>query len=535
MGIKKYFISISFILLICLFSCQEDTVLKEIEKDVLYLSDDKLEGRETGTFGEDIAALYIKKRFDKIGLETKVDTFEFSDKVEINFDCNIPNLYPTKYSDNSEGFNLPIVDVKFGIHAPKENYSNYNNAEVNGKAVLINTSSPDGIHPHSKYIEYHSIISRIEIAKNRGVKCIIFYNQDKNAETLEKKFKKLKSTGLPVLFLNDSKEKILNKKLTFSLKISEKKLKGKNIVATINNNTQNNIVIGAHYDHIGWGKEGSRYIGDPAIHNGADDNASGVAALFQIAKSLKKKNKNYNYTLIAFSGEEKGLLGSNAYIKNYEQDKNKINCMINLDMIGRLDTANTLQIFGTGTSPSWNDIIDSNNTTFNFNIKKSKGGIGPSDHTSFYLQNIPVLHFFTGAHDDYHKPQDDADKINYKGIEKTIYYINKIVSDVDKSTALKFSKTNDENSKSVPKFSVTLGVVPDYLYEDRGLRIDGVSPNRPADKAGIKKGDIIVNLGIHEIEDIYSYMRALSDFNKKDSTNAIILRENQELSIRIIF
>ena len=311
-------------------------------------------------------------------------------------------------------------------------------------------------------------------------------------------------------------------------------MKGKNIVATINNNSQNNIVIGAHYDHIGWGKEGSRYIGDPAIHNGADDNASGVAALFQIAKSLKKKNKNYNYTLIAFSGEEKGLLGSNAYIKNYEQDKNKINCMINLDMIGRLDTANTLQIFGTGTSPSWNDIIDSNNITFNFNIKKSKGGTGPSDHTSFYLQNIPVLHFFTGAHDDYHKPQDDADKINYKGIESIINYINKIVSDIDKSTALKFSKTNDENSKSVPNFSVTLGVVPDYLYEDRGLRIDGVSPNRPADKAGIKKGDIIVNLGIHEIEDIYSYMRALSGFNKKDSTNAIILRNNQELSIRII-
>ena len=209
--------------------------------------------------------------------------------------------------------------------------------------------------------------------------------------------------------------------------------------------------------------------------------------------------------------------------------------MINLDMIGRLNTSNTLQIFGTGTSPSWNNFIDSNNIDGYFNIKKSKSGIGPSDHTSFYLHDIPVLHFFTGAHDDYHKPQDDADKINYKGLEKIIYYIGKIVSDVVASEPLEFSKTNDENSKSVPKFSVTLGVVPDYLFEKRGMRIDGVSPNRPAYNAGIKKGDIIVGLGKYEIEDIYSYMKALSAFNKKDSTNATILRGKKELSVRIIF
>lgn len=534
MEIKKYFFY-SFVLALFLFSCQNKNILKEIENDVLYLSDDKLEGRETGTKGEDLAAEYIVKRFDKIGLQTKVDTFEFNDNVEVNFICDISNLYPTKYSNSSEALNLSVVDVNFGIHAPSENYSDYKNIEVKDKAVLINTSSPDGIHPHSKYVKYHSIVSRIEEAKKRGVKCIIFFNQDKNAESLAKKFKKLKNTGLPVLFLKDSKDKVLNQKITFSLQIKEQKLKGKNIIANINNNAIETVIIGAHYDHIGWGKEGSRYIGEPAIHNGADDNASGVAALFQLAKILKKQKESYNYTLIAFSGEEKGLLGSNAYLKEQNLNKANINCMINLDMIGRLDTSNTLQIFGTGTSPSWNNLIDSNNTDSYFNIKKSKSGIGPSDHTSFYLHDIPVLHFFTGAHDDYHKPQDDADKINYKGLEKIIYYIEKIVSDVAASEPLKFSKTNDENSKSVPKFSVTLGVVPDYLFEKRGMRIDGVSPNRPAYNAGIKKGDIIVGLGKYEIEDIYSYMKALSAFNKKDSTNATILRGKKELSVRIIF
>ena len=175
------------------------------------------------------------------------------------------------------------------------------------------------------------------------------------------------------MFLNDSKDKILNQKLTFSLQIKEHKLKGKNIIANINNNAIETVIIGAHYDHIGWGKEGSRYIGEPAIHNGADDNASGVAALFQLAKILKKKEKSYNYTLVAFSGEEKGLLGSNAYLKEQNLDKASINCMINLDMIGRLDTSNTLQIFEQ-TSPSWNNLIDSNNTDDYFNIKKARAG-----------------------------------------------------------------------------------------------------------------------------------------------------------------
>ena len=188
MEIKKYFFY-SFVLTFFLFSCQNNTILKEIENDVLYLSDDKLEGRETGTIGEDLAADYIKKRFDKIGLQTKVDTFEFNDNVKVNFICDIPNLYPTKYSNSSEALNLSVVDVNFGIHAPSENYSDYKNIEVKNKAVLINTSSPDGIHPHSKYVQYHSIVSRIEEAKKEEQSVLFFLIKIKTQKFLQKNLK----------------------------------------------------------------------------------------------------------------------------------------------------------------------------------------------------------------------------------------------------------------------------------------------------------------------------------------------------------
>lgn len=537
MEIKRLLKSKLFpLLVISLFGCQKNnSTLKEIKEDVIYLSDDKLEGRETGTIGEDLALTYIKNRFHQIGVATKIDTFDFNDKVEVIFNCELPNIYPTKYSSNDEVSNLQVVDVNFGIDAPKLNYSDYRDISIENKAVLINTSSPDGIHPHSKYLEYHNITHRIETAKKHGARCVIFYNNDKNAPILAKKFKKLKRTGLPILFLEGNKKKLLNTEVSFKLSLEERKLKGKNLIAYIDNNQQKTIIMGAHYDHIGWGKEGSRYTGEPQIHNGADDNASGVAALIQLAKFYQQSSYDaYNYIFIAFSGEEKGLLGSNAYVKKRDKDIHGFNCMINLDMIGRLDTANTLQIYGTGTSPSWDDLIDTNNT-YGFKIKKSKSGTGPSDHTTFYLQDIPVLHFFTGVHDDYHKPTDDAEKINYQGIVDIVLFIEDIINDLAEARSLVFAKTKEENNRSVPRFSVTLGVIPDYLYEEGGMRIDGVSSGRPAQQAGMKKGDVIIRLGTYKIEDIYAYMKALGAYKKGDTTNVNILRDEQEVQLRVVF
>ena len=513
----------------------DNAILEELKKDIVYLSDDKLEGRETGTHGEKKALKYLQGRFDIIGIKHETHQFQFNNSAEVKLDISQKDFFATRYSSSATIKDSEIINLKYGIHAPELDYSDYTNLDVTGKTVLINTSSPDGIHPHSKYILHHNLKFRAKIAQKKGAICVIFFTNNKHAETPREKFKKLDKIGIPVLFYNNSIENFKLQNISFELEINEKKSTGNNLIGYINNNSKNTIILGAHYDHIGWGKEGSRYKGPPAIHNGADDNASGVAALLQLSKQIREDNINkYNYIFIAFSGEEKGLLGSNAYIKNNMIDYSSVNYMINMDMIGRLDKEKNIQIYGTGTSPKWDNVIDLH-ACKDFIIRKKESGIGPSDHTTFYLQNIPVLHFFTGAHEDYHKPTDDSDKINYIGTAQIVEFIKRIISDLDKKEKLEFTKTKEETNKTVPKFSVTLGVVPDYLYEEYGMRIDGVSDERPADNAGIIKGDIIVKLGDVKVEDIYSYMKALSGFAKGEKTKVIVKREGELIEMQIIF
>jgi len=314
---------------------------------------------------------------------------------------------------------------------------------------------------------------------------------------------------------------------------SENGVTGLNVLALIDNPGDEIIVIGAHFDHLGMGGQSSLDRSGPAVHNGADDNASGTAALIQLARELKSEKLNRDILFFAISGEEKGLWGSNYYVKNPTVDLEKINFMVNMDMVGRLDTARGLAIHGTGTSPVWQDAIDNANTV-QLKVIKHESGVGPSDHTSFYLQDMPVLHFFTGQHPDYHKPTDDFDKINYEGILKVTTMIKNLVVNLDKEEKLAFTKTKDESSDS-PRFTVTLGVVPDYLFDGKGMRIDGISPDKPAEKAGLQKGDIVIQLGDSSVYDMMSYMRALSSFEKGDKTIVRINRESDEIEYEIEF
>ncbi|OEK05741.1 M20/M25/M40 family metallo-hydrolase [Roseivirga misakiensis] len=291
---------------------------------------------------------------------------------------------------------------------------------------------------------------------------------------------------------------------------------GHNVAGFIDNSAAFTIVIGAHFDHLGYGEEGSLFRGEPAIHNGADDNASGTAAVIELAKILKAKRSNYNFLFLAFSGEENGLWGSNYFSKNSTVSLDSINYMINMDMVGRMNEEKTLAINGTGTSPAWTEVLDKVNTD-SLKLVTSESGVGPSDHTSFYLQDVPVLHFFTGQHEDYHKPTDDADKINYKGLTFVIRYIERLIDALDDNDKLAFTKTQDSSGDS-PRFTVSLGVVPDYLYDGSGMRIDGVTDGKPAAEAGMKKGDIVVKLGDSTIVDMMSYMRALSGFASGQQT-----------------
>ncbi|MFC0603470.1 M28 family peptidase [Winogradskyella pulchriflava] len=314
---------------------------------------------------------------------------------------------------------------------------------------------------------------------------------------------------------------------------------GNNVIAFIDNNAKTTVVIGAHYDHLGFGGEGSLYREkEKAVHNGADDNASGVAVMLNLASRLKTKainadikDKN-NYLFMAFSGEEMGLLGSNYFSKNPTIDAKSINYMINMDMVGRMKADSTLAVYGIGTSPMFKQTLKSNNDKFK--LVENESGVGPSDHTSFYLIDVPVLHFFTGQHEDYHKPGDDSEKLNYDGMNLISDYIYNIISDLDDNGELAFRKTKNE-SEETPRFKVGLGVVPDYLYDGKGMRIDGTREETPAFNAGLLKGDIVVKLGDSTITDMMSYMRALSVFDNGDEAAITVQRGDKIIETKVVF
>ncbi len=307
-----------------------------------------------------------------------------------------------------------------------------------------------------------------------------------------------------------------------------------NVIAYLDNNAENTVIIGAHYDHLGMGGEGSLYREGEAIHNGADDNASGVAMMLHLADSLLTKGapKNNNYLFIAFSGEEEGLLGSNYFVKNPTIDTKKVSYMLNMDMVGRLNAEKTLAVYGVGTSPVLKQAVNAN--AGELKISENESGVGPSDHTSFYLADIPVLHFFTGQHEDYHKPSDDTEKVNFEGMKMVSNYIFSIIKDLDSQPKLPFRKTKNE-SEVVPDFKVTLGVVPDYLFSGKGMRIDGVSEDKPAQKAGIQKGDIVVKMGDYDVTDMMSYMKSLSKFEKGQTVTVTVERNGEPMKVEVTF
>lgn len=321
---------------------------------------------------------------------------------------------------------------------------------------------------------------------------------------------------------------------TFDSIAKDGTITGTNVIGYLNNNAPHTVIIGAHYDHLGMGGEGSLYREGRAVHNGADDNASGVAVMLNLIKRLQDTTiTSNNYLFIAFSGEELGLLGSNYFVKHPTIDLNSATYMINMDMVGRLNQEKALAVYGVGTSPVFKQTLFANNKD-RFQVAENESGVGPSDHTSFYLMDIPVLHFFTGQHEDYHKPGDDADKLNYQGMQAISDYIFDIVGDLSGQGDLAFRKTKNE-SEEVPRFKVALGVVPDYLYNGEGMRIDGVSEDKPAQKAGLQKGDIVVKLGDSLVTDMMSYMRALSSFEEGQKTNVAVKRANDTLTVEVEF
>ncbi|MBK6933453.1 MAG: M20/M25/M40 family metallo-hydrolase [Saprospirales bacterium] len=314
-------------------------------------------------------------------------------------------------------------------------------------------------------------------------------------------------------------------------------LSSRNVVAYLDNGAPYTIVIGAHYDHLGLGHDHNSLDANPAgkIHNGADDNASGTAGVLELARYFARNGlrEQHNFLFICFSGEELGLVGSKKFTESPTIDLSKVSFMLNMDMIGRLNAERRLVVGGVGTAPNFVPLLNSLQGS-GLSVKHDSAGIGPSDHTSFYLKNIPVLFFFTGQHADYHKPSDDVEKVNFPGQVEVLQLAVRVIEALDAEPKLVFQETRSK-PEDTPRFKVTLGIMPDYTYEGEGVHVDGVTDGKPASKAGLQRGDVIIGLGDTPVQTIRDYMTALSRFQKGETTKVKVRRGNETRELPVTF
>lgn len=522
----------------------DKTAEGKLKDYISYLADDKLEGRRAGSAGEQTAATFIANTFSNLGISAKgTDNFfqpftidegkklKKSSFFEVGGKALVAgtDFYPLGYSPDSKTIEaassvaisekgLPwFVDLQEGYEENKEN-------------------------PHFDIDEW--IRTKTKYASSKGATAVLLFNSGTKEEPVYNGKDKSEKTVLPVVYIKQEafKKVFPEKESTYDYKFrveTEPSVRNtRNVVGFIDNNAPTTVVIGAHFDHLGFGEDGNSMIrtGEKLIHNGADDNASGTAGLLLLAEVIKKeKLKNHNYLFIAFSAEELGLMGSKYFVENPTIDLSKVSYMINMDMIGRMnDSSKSLTVGGFGTSPVWSSVVKADKKT-PIQLKIDSSGTGPSDHTSFYRKDIPVLFFFTGLHTDYHKPSDDWDKINYNGEWTILKFAYSILKNPATSGKLSFQKTREQTVGSSTRFSVSMGIMPDYTFSGNGVRVDGVSEGKPAQAVGIKAGDIVTELGENKISSVDTYMKALSKFKKGDTTVVKIKRGNEDLSFTITF
>ena len=518
-----------------------------MQSQVSYLASDELKGRRAGDTGEILAANFIAAKFKEIGLLPKgnSDNSTFYQPFDI---------YDGKFIDGNSYFTVNGVKAIVGkeifplSNSPKATFKTNITPAIHesGQPWLIDLGDDLTDNKDNPHFDIQNLItSKLKSANDKHVPFVIFYNSSSLNDNIQFDPKdRSESSVIPAFYLTVKSKQLLfpdaqsDYIVDLNLSISPRYRKARNVIGFIDNKAPLTVVVGAHFDHLGYGEDGNSMIrgGVPAIHNGADDNASGTASLIELAFALKNsKSKQYNFLFVAFSAEELGLNGSKYFVENPTIDLKLVNYMINMDMVGRMnDSTKTITVGGYGTSTSWSKMISTIEKK-DFSIKTDSSGSGPSDHTSFYRKEIPVLFFFTGLHTDYNKPTDDADKINYVGMFKIISFIELLIRNDKYGSRIDFLKTREQQTSTSTRFSVSMGIMPDYSYSGTGVRVDGVTDNRPAKKAGILAGDIVKQLGDIKTSSVESYMQALSKFKKGDQTTVTILRKDQELKFEITF
>ena len=521
-----------------------------IRERIYLLASDSLEGRRTGSVGEHKAGDFIIAHYTAAG----IGPYKSEYRHPFSFVWGKEIGEGTRVKINGKNMDLKTEAFPLSFSAAKKASGDVlPDVMEDGSIWMVNLYADQDEANNAHFDAEKSMFDRSRDAQKHGATAIIFY--DAFGSKWPPSFNGLsvnESVDIPVIFLthdayrkympvadtNEEDTSRVKTLVTADLYINIKKTDrtGTNVAAYIDNHAPYTVILGAHYDHLGRGEDGSSMEANSLgqIHNGADDNASGTAALMELASWVKKKKPHhYNYLFIHFSGEELGLLGSKAIVKDEHIDSTNASYMLNMDMVGRLnDSTHSLDMGGIGTSPAWSELLSKPNKEFKLVIDSS--GVGPSDHSSFYHEGIPVLFFFTGQHKDYHKPSDDADKINYKGEVEVIKYAETIILKMDKDPKPRFTPTK-QNSVGKVNFKVTLGIMPDYSYQDGGVRVDGVSEKKPAKNAGIKEGDIIIKLGDIKVQGMQSYMEALSKFKAGDKTNVTVKRAGIEMVLPLEF
>ena len=522
-------------------------VIKQLQADVTFLASDGLEGRRTGTDGEHKAADYIEKRYKEENIAGYKGQyrypFHFIYGKEVGAGTQVLiNSVAVKIGDDA--FPLPFSAGKHvsGDVLPE--------VMEQGNIWLISlyADQDQASNPHFEWEK--SAFERSREAQKQGASGVIFF--DSYGSKVPPDFNKhseLEQLDIPVVLLTNKcyqeyvKQPESGSQKGFSMDVNvvvnKVERTGTNLAAYVDNHAPSTVILGAHYDHLGYGEDGNSLFANAGkehqVHHGADDNASGTAAVLQLAQWVKKTGKklgHYNYLFLNFSGEELGLYGSKNFVKEQGIDSAHIAYMINMDMVGRLnDTTRFLELGGVGTSPAWGDVVAMG---ADFKLKLDSSGVGPSDHTSFYNVGIPVLFFFTGQHMDYHKPSDKAEQVNYAGESEVLNYVKEVVSTMDKANVKpRFTATKQTATGGKRSYKVSLGIMPDYSFQDGGVRVDGVTDNKPAMKAGIQKGDIITSLGEIPVKGMQSYMEALGKLSPGDKTQVTIIRDGKEMKLPV--
>ncbi len=494
---------------------------------------------------------------------------------------------PLLFSPNAEAANAPVIFAGFGIESAEQNYNDYDALELAGKVVLAFDGNPENDTPRSVFTRF-TVHAKAKLAKDKGALGLLLISRDEKFEN--DRLNKIRydqtlgETAVPVFAVSrqtaanilgvkaaelktienltamkkDTTAKVkvafrdLSPTVSFKVNLVKQQTDAYNVVGILEGTDDvlknEAIVIGAHYDHLGRGGQGSTAPNSTEIHHGADDNASGTAAMLEIARQFAKEKKNKRTIIfIAFGGEEEGLLGSKHYVNNPVFPLDKTVAMLNMDMIGRL-TDNKLTVGGIGTATEWKELISEKifiptetmsgpgriKGSTAFNLQLNEEGFGPSDHSSFYGKQIPVLFFFTGTHADYHKPSDTADKINYAGLAAITNYVAAIARAVDQNPAkptYKVAPTSNQPTRM--SFNVTIGVMPGYGDANDGMTLESVRDGSPAAVAGLKGGDKVVKFAGKEVRNVQDYMLVLGELKADTEYEIEVMRGAQRLVLKV--